>query len=272
MRAGARWETYGCRGTCAKFVSSRVSYSSTRDRTDVVAPLGDAREDTRTIVAAVGGVVERIAVLAVVATGRGGCLAHLLLAVGLEVCRVHGRPVAQHWLRVAQGFGRSRTPGRLVVSGSVQESVHRAQWLRVKVTGWVFVRCSLDAVVASRVGLSGRGGRKIDKRARPRETSAPAAARGDQYATMRQDHLARGTVVYLMTGTRHTGLGGASCYGGVCQSDGRMAARRAGRADEPHAGTRVLDRDKANAMRRIFWRRELVPAGEASARHVLWGK
>jgi len=42
-------------------------------------------------VTSVVGVVERIAVLAVVATrGGGGLAAHLLLAVGLEVGWVHG--------------------------------------------------------------------------------------------------------------------------------------------------------------------------------------
>lgn len=44
----------------------------------------------RTIVAAVGRVVERIALLAVVLSRRRRGLAHLLLAVALEVDLVHG--------------------------------------------------------------------------------------------------------------------------------------------------------------------------------------
>ena len=53
------------------------------------------------------GVIERVSSLAVVATGCGGGLAHLLLAVGLEVDLVHGGS------RVAQRLrdGRVRVAG-----------------------------------------------------------------------------------------------------------------------------------------------------------------
>lgn len=55
------------------------------------AAVVQGRWDKRTIVAAVAGVVERIAVLAVVATGRGGgLLAQVLLAASLEARRIHG--------------------------------------------------------------------------------------------------------------------------------------------------------------------------------------
>lgn len=48
------------------------------------------KQELLTIVAAIGGVVERVAVLAVVATGRS-ILAHLLLlAMALEIRWVHG--------------------------------------------------------------------------------------------------------------------------------------------------------------------------------------
>lgn len=52
---------------------------------------GQAREaEKRTVVAAVGRVVERIALLAVVFARGSRGLAHLLLAVGLEVDLIHG--------------------------------------------------------------------------------------------------------------------------------------------------------------------------------------
>lgn len=44
----------------------------------------------RTIVTAIGRVVERIALLAVVLAGRSSGRAHLLLAVALEVDLIHG--------------------------------------------------------------------------------------------------------------------------------------------------------------------------------------
>lgn len=45
----------------------------------------------RTVVTAIGGVIERIALLAVVfARSSSSRLAHLLLAVGLEVDLIHG--------------------------------------------------------------------------------------------------------------------------------------------------------------------------------------
>jgi hypothetical protein len=44
----------------------------------------------RTIVATIGRVVERVALLTVVFSGRSSGLAHLLLAVALEVDLVHG--------------------------------------------------------------------------------------------------------------------------------------------------------------------------------------
>lgn len=43
-----------------------------------------------TVVTAICRVVERIPICTVISAWRGGSLAHLLLAVGLEVCWVHG--------------------------------------------------------------------------------------------------------------------------------------------------------------------------------------
>lgn len=69
-----------------------------------------------TIVTAIGRVVERVAVLAVVATGRGGGLAHLMLALGLEVGRVH-----------PEAAGRGLRGAGTGIGGSVQMAVRVAQ-------------------------------------------------------------------------------------------------------------------------------------------------
>ena len=63
----------------------------------------------RTIVATVGGIIEGVALLAVVFARRSllGLLAHLLLAVALEVDLVHGLGVVAQVLRGGQGLRQS---------------------------------------------------------------------------------------------------------------------------------------------------------------------
>lgn len=77
--------------------------------------------------AAVGRVIERVAVLAVIATGRGGGLAHLMLALGLEGGWVHTEAAR----RTLRGAGIRRV-------GSVQMAMRVAQWVAAVVSGWLF--------------------------------------------------------------------------------------------------------------------------------------
>ena len=87
--------------------------------------------------AAICGVIERVSILAVIATGRGGgLLAQLLLAVSLETCWVHGGWRRSVRAEVTRGRDDALELQMLLWDGgSVQVEAISAQWVAVMVTG-----------------------------------------------------------------------------------------------------------------------------------------
>lgn len=113
--------------------------------------------------------------------------------------------------------------------------------------GMVFCECSVDVVVVSRSGLSGRGGRKTSSgHSRVQERRARRAGGCDQHATVRgEPPHASSTVVYVPDDGRDTGLGRCESAKWVANRMGEWT----GKADEPRASMRRADRDTASAIR-----------------------
>ena len=105
IRRGCANITYCCRCACGiVLVQDNILNATAR-----AASRGTQLGRTLTIVATVGGIIEGVALLAIVFARRSllGLLAHLLLAVALEVDLVHGLGVVAQVLRGGQGLRQS---------------------------------------------------------------------------------------------------------------------------------------------------------------------